>query len=106
MQSMYCGAKVCGHNNRSLERGAYEKVKQRHAAEVSVWKETSRGNADSIINNVKVAKADIVKMSVERNLIRALFGEHFRALQTLVIANPERKVTLTDSMANIKGVRQ
>lgn len=42
-------------------------VKQRHAEEFRVWKETSAENADSLISNIKVVKADCVKMSVEIN---------------------------------------
>lgn len=61
--------------------------KQRHTDEISVWKETSAENADSVINNGKVAKADSIKMSVNRNLILDRFEEHVRALQALIDAN-------------------
>lgn len=41
-------------------------------------------------------------MSVEKNLISARFEEHVRALQALVNANVERKVTLTEIMATVR----
>lgn len=44
--------------------------------EISVWTESAAKNSDSLINNVKVAKADTVKMSVERYLVLARFEEH------------------------------
>lgn len=40
-------------------------------------------------------------MSVEQNLIFARFGEHMRALLTMVNANMERKDTLTKVMVKI-----
>lgn len=79
-----------------------EEVKQRHAEEVSVWKETCQENAASRINDVKVAKADTVKMSLERNLIQARFEEHVWALQMLVNANVESIVKLTAALAKIR----
>lgn len=44
-----------------------EEVEKCHAAEVRVWKEIFRKNEDSPINNVKAAKVNTVKISVERN---------------------------------------
>lgn len=79
-----------------------DQVKQRHAEEVSVWKENSAENANSLINNVNVAKADIVKMSVESNFILDRFEEHVHALQALVNTNVERKGPLTDAVAKIR----
>lgn len=64
----------------------YEAIRH-HAEEVSVWLEPSREDADSRINDVNVAEADVAKISVERNLIPVSFKEHVRALQTLVNAN-------------------
>lgn len=83
-------------------RELMEKGRQRHAEEVSVWKEPSRENAHCLANTMKDAKADIVKIYVERNLNLARFEKHVRAVQTLVDANVERKVTFTDAMAKIR----
>lgn len=69
---------------------------------VGVWKETFAENVDSLINNLKIWKANSVEMSVERYLICARFEEHVCALQTLVDANVEQKVTLTDVMATVR----
>lgn len=57
----------------------------------------------SLINDVKIAKADSVEMSVERNLILARFEEHVRSLQTQVKANVDRKATFTDTMAKLRS---
>lgn len=78
-----------------------DEVKQRHAEKVSVWKDTSRKNADGLIDTVKVAKGDSVKMSVEQNLTFARFEKHICAQQTWVNANVEQKMTLADAMAKI-----
>lgn len=43
-------------------------------------------------------------MSVERMLISARFGERVYALQSLVNATVERKVTLKGAMAKIRGL--
>lgn len=32
----------------------FNEVKNRHAEEITVWKETSRENADSLTNDVKI----------------------------------------------------
>lgn len=49
-----------------------EEVKTRHAKEAGVWKETSAENAKNLINDVRIAKVDSIKMSVKRNLILVL----------------------------------
>lgn len=41
-----------------------DEVEQRHAGEVSIWKETSQENGNSLIKDMRVAKADIVKIPV------------------------------------------
>lgn len=66
-----------------------------------VYKKTSQDNTDSLIDDLKVAKADSVKMSIERNLILAHFWEHICTLQTPANANVEWKMTLTDVMTKI-----
>lgn len=78
------------------------KVKQSHVEEISLWKETAAKNEDSLINEVEVAKAGSVKMSVEMNLILACFTGHVRILQTLSNANSERKFMLTDATTKIR----
>lgn len=83
-----------------------DEAKQRQAGDVSVWKKTSVENADFQNNNVKVARADSVRMSVDMNLISACFEEHVRALQALVNLNVERKVTFTGGMAKIRDLLQ
>lgn len=80
----------------------WDEVKQRHAKEVSNWNDKPAGNADSLISDVKLAKVDSVKMSVERNLISNCFEKHVRALQDLVNAKVEWKVTLTDAMTRVR----
>lgn len=82
---------VCRHEE------LFEKLKKRHAEEVVVWKVTFARNADCLINDVKAAKVDRVKTSVERNLNLALFEEYDRALQDLFNGNVEQKITLTDA---------
>lgn len=77
-----------------------DEVRLRHFKEVSVWKNSAE-NTDSLINDVKVVKADCVKMSMERNL---RFEEHVRTPQALVNANVEGKVKLTDFMAKIRKI--
>lgn len=51
---------------------------------------------------MKVAKADSVQMSVEKNLILAGLEEHGCSLQALVNANVKRKVTLMDAMTTLR----
>lgn len=41
-----------------------DEIKQRLAEKVSVWKETSLENTDCLMNDVKVANVDSVKISV------------------------------------------
>lgn len=79
-------------------------IKRRHAEHFPVWKETSRDNLDSLINDVKVAKAGSVKMSVEPILIIARFKEHVRAVQTPFNANVEQNVKFTGSMAKTRKI--
>lgn len=74
---------------------------QRIAEEVSVWKEIFGEDEDRMVNDVEVATADSVKMSIEQKLVLAPFEKHVRALQVLVSANVERKVTLNDAMTKI-----
>lgn len=74
-----------------------DETKQRHAKVISIWKETSAVNADSLINNVNVAKADSVKMFVKRNVLFARFEEHVRALQNLVNFNVDSKADVDGS---------
>lgn len=45
-------------------------------------------------------------MFIERNLILAHFENHVHALQPLVIANVERKVTLEDAMTAIRELSE
>lgn len=87
---------VCRHEE------LMDEFKQCRAEEVKVWKDTSLENADRLIYDVKVAKVDIVKMSVECNLILARFEEHVCAQQAPVHANVERKASLTGAMANMR----
>lgn len=79
-----------------------EEVKTRHAKMVGVWRETRVEIADSLITDIEVTKAYSVKMSLEKNLILAQFAELVRALQVLVSANMERKVTSTESMQRLE----
>lgn len=83
-----------------------EEVKKRHAEKVKVCKETYAENADSLINDVRGAKADSVKMSIERNLNLARFEGHVRAVQALLNANFDRKVTLKDAMTTVRELLQ
>lgn len=57
---------------------------------------------DGLISDVNVVKAENLKMSVGRNLILAHFLPNICALQTLVNANVERKVTSTVVMKKIR----
>lgn len=50
---------------------------------------------------MKLEEADSLKTSLERNLILVRLEELSRALETLVEANAERKVTFTDSTGKI-----
>lgn len=79
-----------------------DEVKHRLAELVSFRKRTSADSADSHVNDEKVAKVDIKKMSVERNLILPCFGDHVRALQALVNVSIERSGTITDAVAKIR----
>lgn len=59
-------------------------------------------NADSLINDVKAAKADSVRMSLEKNLIFARFGKHAHAPWNVVNTNVERKVSLMEDTAKVR----
>lgn len=78
-----------------------ENIKQLHAKEISVLKKTSVKNLDSPISDEIVAKADSVKMSLERNQILTRFEEYIRDLQALVDDIADRKVTMTDAMERV-----
>lgn len=56
---------------------------------------------DSLINGVKVAKAESVKKSVKWNTILVNFEKEVCALQALANANVGRNVKLMDSVAKI-----
>lgn len=76
----------------------------RHAEEVSVWKETPAENVNSLINNVKIAKVDSVKLFIKKKLTASLLEEHVRSLQTVFNASIGRKITLTDAIAKIRDL--
>lgn len=88
--------------NVRLHGELLDKTRTRHAEEFSVWRETSDEKADGAINYVKGAKADSVQMSVEKNLMLDHYAERVRAVQILINANVQRKVTLTDVMAKVR----
>lgn len=69
-----------------------EKIKQRHSGQIGVMKENSGKNADSVIDDVKVPKADSVKISIKRNTILVRFGKHVLALQAPVNARRATEV--------------
>lgn len=75
-----------------------DEFKQRNAREISVWKKTSTESTDNLIKDEKVAKADSIRMTVEKSLILACFKELVSALQALVNANVKRKVTIKEAM--------
>lgn len=79
-----------------------EDVKQHHAKNFSSWKETFAENADSLINNTKVAKADTVKMAIEKNLISARFEQHVWAPHARENANVKRNLTIANALAKIR----
>lgn len=85
----------------SRHEESLNEVKQRHVEEVSVWNEIFAEIADSLVSEVKVANAGSVEMSIEWNMILICFEKHIRALQALVNANMEHKLTITDAIANI-----
>lgn len=51
--------------------------------------------------DTKIAEADIFKTSIETDLIFACFEKNVRSLQTLVNANAEWKVMLSNAMDKI-----
>lgn len=53
----------------------------RYAGEIHVWKETSRDNAKCTINDMRVAKAESVKIFVKQNFILTRFEEYVRAFE-------------------------
>lgn len=61
--------------------------------------ETSTENAESLIDDVTITKADCVKMPMERNLVLAHLEKRACALKALVNAMVERKIALTNDMA-------
>lgn len=79
-------------------------AKQRHSGEVRVWKEAFRETSETLINDVKVAKADSGMMFVERNLILVRFEKNVDALRTLVNTNVDRMIGLTDVLSRIWGL--
>lgn len=56
-----------------------EEVQQLHTQKVSIREESSRKNADNLLKDLKLAKAEIVITSIKRNLICARFKKHERA---------------------------
>lgn len=60
-----------------------DKVKRRHAENVSVWNETSGENVGSLISGVKLPGPNSIKMSLEQNVILTHLKEHLCALRTL-----------------------
>lgn len=79
-----------------------DQARWRLAEGVVVWKESSRGNANSQNKDVEVAKVDSVIIIIERNLILERFEKDARALHNPVIANVEQKVTLSGTRAKIR----
>lgn len=77
-------------------------VEQHQTWKTTIWKEAFFENVNSLINDVKIAKAESVEMFVEKNLTLARFKEHFRLLWRMVSANVELMVTLSDAMAKMK----
>lgn len=51
----------------------FDDVKQRHAEETNVCKESFAENADGLLNDVLIANADSAKMSVEMSLVLIRF---------------------------------
>lgn len=87
-----------------MARRFFGQSKQLRAEKISIFKVTYIENADSLINHIKVARAESVKMSVERNMISARFEEHVCALHTLGNANVQRKVSLTEAIAKVRNL--
>lgn len=56
----------------------------------------------SLINDTKFRNSDVIRMSLERNLILARF-KHVRELQILVNENVVRKFSLTDEKENLQS---
>lgn len=57
---------------------------------------------DGVFNDVKVAKANSIKMPVERNLALTRFKKHMQTIHTLVTAHVKRKVMIVEAMAKIR----
>lgn len=68
-----------GDHNRSSGRRGLRGGIRRHAEKIEVRKETSAENVDSLINYLKVVRAERIKTSVRRKLIQARSEEHARA---------------------------
>lgn len=64
-----------------------DEAKQRHAKAVCVWKKVSKKEGDTLVNDVKVANVEPVKMAVEQKSIPVRIEMHMRALRTLVHPN-------------------
>lgn len=62
----------------------------------------SAENEDSRTDGVKFARADSVKMSPERILILAHFGDNVCAKQAFVNVNVERKAALMEAMKTVR----
>lgn len=70
--------------------------------EITGWKDTSRENADSSMNDRRVGKTGSNKMFVEWNITLAHFKEHVRGLRTMVNTNVKQKVTSAKAMTKIR----
>lgn len=80
----------------------FEEVEKSYAEEMGALKEISARNTDGLINNVKVAKTESIKSSVERNFTLTRFEKHICVLQALIYANIDRKVTLKKAMETVR----
>lgn len=74
-----------------------DEVQQSHAEEVGVGIDIFQEIANSLITDVKAAKAVSAIMSVGQHMILVRFEDFIRDLTTLVSANVEPKVKLTDT---------
>lgn len=82
-------------------KGLLDENKLRHAEKVGVPMDTSAENTDIVINNIKVFKADSVKMFLKCVLILACFEEQVCSQQASINANVERKKTITNVVSKI-----
>lgn len=98
-----------GHAVKNLvcqQKWEMENIKQHNNEGAEFWKEFSWKNADILINDVKVTKVDSAKMYVDRNFILTRFNEHLLLPQTVVDANVERMVTLSESTTDIRELHE